>query len=248
MKNFILAIQFMTRIPININLDVKREDFSKTVKFFPVIGLIIGLFEALIYLTSLKFFSNNIAAFFTILSHVIITGGIHIDGLSDSVDGIFSAREKNKMLEIMKDSRVGTFGALAIVFLIVGKIIFVSDIVTDLKIIAIILAPVISRTMNIFLMYKRKYARDTEGMGDMFIGAISKTDYNIALFLGIIIPIIIGKLNGIVFFIFCFIFTILFRHYIEKKIGGLTGDILGASDELNELLIYILSCIIFYFK
>ncbi len=240
MKNFILAIQFMTRIPLNINLDVKRENFSQTVKFFPIVGLIVGLFEALVYLLSFRFFSNNVSAFFTVLSHVIITGGIHIDGLSDSADGIFSAREKDKMLEIMKDSRVGTFGVLAIIFLILGKIIFIANISPKLRLTSIVLAPIISRTMNIFLMYNRKYARDTKGMGDMFIGAIDKTNYIIALILGIIISIIVGKSNCIIIFLICFIFTVLFRNYIEKKLGGLTGDILGASDELNELLIYII--------
>lgn len=244
MKTFILALQFMTRIPIDINLDVKREDFKKTVKFFPIIGLIIGLFEASIYLVCFRIFSESMAAFFTVLSHLFITGGIHIDGLSDTVDGIFSGRSKDRILEIMKDSRVGTFGSLAIVFLILGKIISISDIPHHLRITTIVLAPIISRTMNIFLMYNRKYARQQEGMGDMFIGVIDKTEFNIALFLGIIISIIIGRLNGVILFVLCFIFTLCFRNYIENKIQGLTGDILGASDELNELLIYIISCLL----
>lgn len=244
MKTFILALQFMTRIPIDISLDIKREDFRKIVRFFPIIGLIIGLFEVSVYLACFKIFSENIAAFFTVLSHLFITGGMHIDGLSDTVDGIFSGKSKDRILEIMKDSRVGTFGSLAIIFLILGKIIFISDIPHYLRITAIVLAPIISRTMNIFLMYNRKYARQQEGMGDMFIGAIDKTDFNITLFLGIIISIIIGRLKGIIFFILCFLFTLWFRSYIENKIQGLTGDILGASDELNEILIYIISCLL----
>lgn len=240
MKTFILAIQFMTRIPININLDIKREDFQKTVKFFPIIGLIVGGFEIFIYYICSKVMSNNLASFMTILSHIVITGGIHMDGLSDTADGIFSGRSKQKILEIMKDSRVGTFGALAIIFLVVGKIIILTD-MPELNIFtAIILAPIISRTMNIFLMYNRKYARQEESMGDLFIGVLEKKNYIICLVLSIIITITIGKLYGIIVFLISFIFTIIFRNYIEKKIDGLTGDILGASDELNEFLIYLL--------
>lgn len=243
MNIFILAVQFMTRIPININLEVKREDFQKTVKFFPIIGLIIGCFEAIIYCISNKFFSNTIATFMTILFHVIITGGMHIDGLSDTIDGIFSGRSKERMLEIMKDSRIGTFGALAIIFLILGKIIFLTKIPQNNIIKLIIITPVISRTMNIFLMYKRKYARTIEGMGDLFIGVLERKNYIIALVSGILISIIIFKLYGIIIFFISFLFTILFRNYIEKKIDGITGDILGASDELNELFIYLITCI-----
>lgn len=240
MKTFILAVQFMTRIPININLDVKREDFKDTVKFFPIIGLIVGCFEAFVYYICSKILSNNLASFITILSHIVITGGIHIDGLSDTIDGIFSGRSKQKILEIMKDSRVGTFGALAIIFLVVGKIIMLIDMPEDSIIIAIILAPVISRTMNIFLMYNRKYAREEEGMGDLFIGVLDKKNYIICLISCIIIIIAIGGLYSIIIFTISFIFTKLFRSYIEKKIEGLTGDILGASSELNEFLIYLL--------
>lgn len=242
MKTFILSLQFMTRIPININLDVKREDFQATVKFFPIVGLIIGALEALIYFIALNFISVSAASYITVLTHVIVTGGIHIDGFSDTLDGIFSGRNKDRILEIMKDSRVGTFGALGIALLIIGKIILIMNLKTP--IIAILIAPIISRTMNIFLMYNQKYARATEGMGDMFIGVLTKNNYYICLILGIALTLTILKLKGLFIFICCIFFTILFRNYIKSKIDGITGDILGASDELNELLIYLILCII----
>lgn len=240
MKNFILAIQFMTRIPININLDIKRDEFYQIVKFFPIVGLIIGLLEFCIY-SILKIFLINtsieVTAFITVLSHIIITGGMHIDGFSDTADGVFSGRDKNRILEIMKDSRVGTFGVLAIIILILGKIIFISNIKNPLS---ILLAPIISRTMNIFLMYKRKYARQVEGMGDMFIGALDKVNFILALTLCIIIMFIIYGINSFLIFAICVGFTLIFRNYIENKIAGITGDILGACDELNEILIYFI--------
>lgn len=243
MKSFILAVQFMTRIPIPVNMDIKREDFQKTVRFFPIVGLIIGLSEALIYYISCQYLSIMLTAFAVVLTHIIITGAMHIDGLGDTADGIFSGRSTDKILDIMKDSRLGTFGALAIIVVVVGKIIMISSLSEKYVLMVIILAPVISRTMNIFLMYKRKYARNTQGMGDLFIGTLKIENAIIAFILASVLIVSIGKLYGIVMFIVGFVFTILFRSYIESKIGGITGDILGASDELNEILIYLIMCI-----
>ncbi|MBL4930241.1 adenosylcobinamide-GDP ribazoletransferase [Clostridium paridis] len=246
MKNFILILQFMTRIPININLKVERENFQKGVAFFPLVGLIVGIFEAAIFYIGSRVFPFNISIFITVISHVVITGAIHIDGLGDTIDGIFSGRSKEKILEIMKDSRVGTFGALGIIFLIVGKIITLSSINHIEVYKGIILAPIISRTLITLLMYKRKYAREKEGMGDLFIGVLEKKNFVIALLTGITLISIIGRIKGVILLIICFFFTILFRNYIEKRIGGVTGDILGASVELNELLVFLIySCYLF---
>ncbi|MDD7794989.1 adenosylcobinamide-GDP ribazoletransferase [Clostridium sp. 'White wine YQ'] len=240
MKNFILILQFMTRIPININLKVERENFQKGVAFFPLVGLIVGAFEASIFYISSRIVPFNTSIFVTVISHVVITGAIHIDGLGDTIDGIFSGRSKEKILEIMKDSRVGTFGALGIIFLIAGKIITLSSINSIEIYKGIILAPIISRTLITLLMYKRKYAREKEGMGDLFIGVLEKKNFIIALLTGIMLISIIGRIQGVVLLSICFFFTILFRNYIEKRIGGITGDILGASVELNELLVFLI--------
>ncbi|WP_238882207.1 adenosylcobinamide-GDP ribazoletransferase [Clostridium sp. YIM B02551] len=246
MKNFILILQFMTRIPININLKVERENFQKGVAFFPLVGLIVGVLEAAIFYIGSRVFPFNISIFITVISHVVITGAIHIDGLGDTIDGIFSGRSKEKILEIMKDSRVGTFGALGIIFLIVGKISTLSSINPIEVYKGIILAPIISRTLITLLMYKRKYAREKEGMGDLFIGVLEKKNFVIALLTGITLISIIGRKKGVILLIICFFFTILFRNYIEKRIGGVTGDILGASVELNELLVFLIySCYLF---
>lgn len=230
----------MTRIPININLKVERENFQKGVVYFPLVGLIVGAFEAAIFYISSRVVTFNISIFITVISHVAITGAIHIDGLGDTIDGIFSGREKERILEIMKDSRVGTFGALGIIFLIVGKIITLSSINAIEIYKAIIIAPIISRTLITFLMYKRKYAREKEGMGDLFISVLEKKNFIIALIIGIILISTIGRIKGVTLLIICFFLTILFRNYIEKRIDGVTGDILGASVELNELLVFLI--------
>jgi adenosylcobinamide-GDP ribazoletransferase len=115
MKRLILLIQFLTRIPININLSVTREDLSKSVIYFPIVGYIIGIILALFYKFSIFYFDKIIIVFLVVIIEIVITGGLHIDGLSDTVDGIYSGREKKKIIEIMKDPNVGTFGVLSII-------------------------------------------------------------------------------------------------------------------------------------
>lgn len=240
MKNFILILQFMTRIPININLKVERENFQKGVAYLPLVGLIIGGIEALVYYLSLRIFSPNIATLFVIIAHLVVTGAIHLDGFGDTIDGLFSGRSKERILEIMKDSRVGTFGALGLIVLILGKFLAIKEMQQNEVIRGIIIAPVIGRTLMTLLMYKRKYARDKEGLGDLFIGVLERKNFIIALVLGVVITLAIGREKGIILILIMAIITLLFRNYVESKIDGVTGDILGASVELNELLIYIL--------
>lgn len=239
MKNFILILQFMTRIPININLKVERENFQKGVAYFPLVGLIIGCMEAFVYYISSNLFSINISILFVIITHVVVTGAIHIDGFGDTIDGIFSGRSKARILEIMKDSRVGTFGALGIILLVLGKLIGLREIAQSEIITVIILAPIISRTVVTFLMYKRRYAREKEGLGDLFIGVLEKKNFIAALMLGMLLTLLLAREKGIIILIISLIITLILRSYIEKKIDGVTGDILGASIELNELLIFI---------
>ncbi|GFZ33557.1 adenosylcobinamide-GDP ribazoletransferase [Clostridium zeae] len=244
MKKLILIIQFMTRIPINLSLEVKREDFADAVRYFPLVGLIIGAIDLLIYIITSKLFHGMLPAVFAMISHIIVTGGLHLDGLSDTADGIFSGRSKDKILEIMKDSRVGTFGVLALVALLLLKFSAIQDLSEVNIYSALLISPVISRTFMTLLMYKRRYAREKEGLGDLFIGKISLVTFSIALVLGLIITLVLGRIYGFIVIIVGFVFTVCFRAYIEKRLDGITGDILGASVELNEVLVLIVFCLL----
>lgn len=195
MKNLILIIQFMTRIPININLEVKREDFAKGVMFFPVVGLIIGLFDLAVLYISNKIFPPMISSVFVLISHICITGGLHLDGLGDTVDGIYSGRSKEKILEIMKDSRSGTFGVIVLVVILLLRFTSVLSLSGEEIYRAVVISPIIARTVVTLLMYKRKYARENQGLGDLFIGQISRKTLILVFLIGIIPTILIGPIR-----------------------------------------------------
>ena len=143
-KRFILILQFLTRIPINIDLGFD-EEFHKTIAYFPLVGFILGVIIFLVGKVSILVFDPFLTAIIITLIHVILTGGIHIDGLGDTFDALYSYRDKEKMLEIMKDSRLGTNSLLAILFLILLKIGFIYNLINNNLMWTIVFMPVYAR-------------------------------------------------------------------------------------------------------
>ena len=244
MKHFILITQFLTSIPINIELKVNRDDFQKAISYFPFVGLTIGIINSLLFLITSNFLPFRVAVIFAIVTQIILTGGIHLDGLSDTFDGLLSGREKNRILEIMKDSRIGTFGLLALVILLLLKFELLASLSKVQIILCIILAPVVARGFIVMSMYKKPYAREHEGMGDLFIGKATKFQYifNISISSILVILCLGIKAIPILLIVACFIYS--FNKWVIKKIGGITGDILGAEIELIDL-VFILLLLIF---
>jgi adenosylcobinamide-GDP ribazoletransferase len=235
MKRLILLIQFLTRIPININLDVTREDLSKSIIYFPIVGYIIGIILAVFYKVSILYFDKIIIAFLIVIIEIIVTGGLHVDGLSDTVDGIYSGRKKEKIIEIMKDPNVGTFGVLSIIILVIFKFLLIYKINNYLFIVLLIM-PVFSRFCSVLSSRIGKYPKE-DGLGNMFIGQVS----NFQLFISFIFTLPLLYFNFLLYFAFIIniVFTMLFVKYISKKIDGITGDTLGAVVEINEVLFLV---------
>lgn len=255
MKRFISILQFMTRIPININVGFD-EEFHKTLLYFPLVGLVLGILEFLIGIISLMIFDQFIASLIIVLSAVILTGGLHIDGLGDTFDALYSYRDKEKMLEIMKDSRLGTNSLLAVMFLLLFKIGFIYSILNKGLLWLVIFMPILGRLGVLVLTYKTVTPREN-GLGNLFIGKCSlgifltATSYSL-LILGLISKFIFASTNKMLISILIsipvvFLFNFIFKNHVYKKIDGVTGDILGCSIELSELiyLIYIYISLIF---
>jgi len=234
-KRFILLTQFLTRIPLNIKLNIKDDDFEKSTIFFPLVGLIVGVFNCLIYLAFSKISTGLFPIIAAVLANVIITGALHIDGLGDSCDGIFSARSKERILEIMRDSRVGTHGVIGIVFDFLLRIGILTSIAPDKVIYFLLISPVISRTMIVFASSISVYARKGDGLGNLFIEKVSKKRALGTVCIELIISFIFFKYISFILLISAVITTLLIRVYFYSKIDGLTGDNLGAINEVIEI-------------
>lgn len=242
LKGLILGLQFLTRLPVNISVDYDRKNLTKTTFYFPFIGMLIGAIAATVYYL-FSFINKDIAAVCAVMAMVITTGGLHMDGLSDTADGFFSARPKEKILEIMKDSRVGAFGVIAIVMDLLLKYVVIKSMDTDRAMVYIILSSGISRTMVAMFFSFGKSPRKG-GMGDMLINKDSKKYFIVSAIIFIIIGFFIAKYSFLIAFFAVIVFSLLLMRYSYRMIGGVTGDVFGANAELCEVLALIVFLVV----
>lgn len=227
----ILGIQFLTRIPINKSIEFSQRNIRNSLFFFPFIGMLVGGIGSLVFYF-IGQFNTELSAFLTVLTLIVITGGLHIDGLSDTLDGFLSNRDTEKTLEIMKDSRIGAFGVIGIVLLILGKYIIIKNMTMDMWLIIFSLAN--SRLIAGIIISTKKTARKG-GLGELFHKSNPKQNI---LYSGIIYGLILLLVDiyYIIPLITAYIFAELFSSWSYKKIGGLTGDVYGAIMEISELV------------
>ena len=230
----------MTRIPVPVKTEYNDRDFGKSIKYFPVLGLLIGELLYLTYFIVSKFTDNKLLiAVFIIIAETVITGGIHLDGLADTFDGLFSYRPKEKILEIMKDSRIGTNGAIVLIIYFLLKTVLLAE--TDIR--YIIIMPVIARLATVTNAGLGTYARKS-GMSNAIMDYNSKSDILISLIITSVICFFLTGYKGLISVIICFAFIIYFLFYVTKKIDGVTGDTMGASLELTSILVLITGVIL----
>ena len=244
MKNIfeplIILTKFMTRIPIPIKVDYDPKKLGKSIKFFPLVGLAIGLILYYLSIILVKFSKNNlINALIVIVIELMAVGIIHIDGLCDTFDGLFSYREKEKMLEIMKDSRIGTNGAIILVLYFIAKILFISEIFSiNLK--YLIIYPVLARLATPVNAAFSDYARKN-GMSNFIISQNSAFEGIFSIILAAGLSFLIFSFKGFELFLGAFLFIIFFMQFVKKKISGVTGDTMGAALELTAIFVLFLA-------
>lgn len=242
----------MTRIPIKADMGFD-EEFHKSIVYFPLVGIVIGLISFIIGSLAIQIFDPFITAIIIVAGEVILTGGLHIDGLGDTFDAVYSNRDKERMLEIMKDSRLGTNSLLAILFLILIKIGLLNSAINSNLMCLIIFMPMISRLGVIVMLYKTVTPRKV-GMGNIFIGKATKGMFITAILYTVAILVLISKfvflstnlniIKLLLSIVVVMLFDYLFKNHIYKKIDGVTGDILGCTIELGELIFLLFSYIV----
>lgn len=232
MDGLILSIQFFTRIPINKAVDFNERNMRYSLFFYPYVGAFIGSLSAAIYYP-LSILNTNMASLSAVFVLLFLTGGLHIDGLSDTFDGFLSSRDRERTMEIMKDSRVGTFGVISIIFLLLSKFVIISSFENGLPL-ALILSLINSRIEASRIIAYKKVARK-DGLGDMF----HKSNPGKLILINSIIYIGILLFINYIFIIpllITFIINQLFCRWSYKKIGGMTGDTYGAVVEIGEVI------------
>jgi adenosylcobinamide-GDP ribazoletransferase len=245
LKRFIIMLQFFTSIPVPINMDCDEKDFGKGLIFAPLIGLIIGLILYLIYRVLSLFLPINLTCALLIIAYIVLSGGLHLDGLGDTFDGLFSNRPKEKILEIMRDSRVGTNAVLALFCVILLNYALLTEFKADSDMFKVLLLfPVAGRIGSLMGAGISVYARKNDGLGKSFIDHCGKKEMLIGGLLSILIFFIVHGVNGLIMAAIMLLTACVITKIFTVKIGGATGDILGAVCELNQTVFLILFYIV----
>ena len=237
-KAFVLAFQFLTRLPLNIQVDFDEKTIKKSTFYFPFVGAIIAtlVYIPFRYLCKLNI---EIASIITLFIWSLITGGLHLDGLSDTADGFLSGRQRERILEIMKDSRIGAFGVVAIVFDLFFKFIIIKNLSPQGAIIGFILSLGLARLLVTLLFAMGKPARQ-EGLGILFTGKETKIYVALAFIVFSAIGLYLDAKKYVILFFTGLLSTLLIMKISYKKIDGLTGDVYGACIEINEIILLLL--------
>ncbi len=182
MKTFFLMLSFFTRLPVP-RVKYTEERYVRGLPMIPFVGIIMGL---LLYALSFFHFLFHppVVAMILLGGYIFITGGLHLDGLADTCDGIFSGRERERMLEIMKDSRIGSFGVLAMLFFFMFYMVMYQYLPYE----ALILLPIVGKSAPLISAYHADYIRPA-GMGKLLVDNVGKKEYAIALLLPIIVSL-----------------------------------------------------------
>jgi adenosylcobinamide-GDP ribazoletransferase len=233
-KEFRIAVSFLTRLPLTYKGEWDEASFSRASVFYPLVGLIIGAIVGLVVFL-LRFTEiYSITAVAAMITAVVVSGGMHLDGFMDMCDGIFASRGRERALEIMKDSRVGSFAVIGVVLLFLLKYtLYVPIVASPWFFVSILGAFVFSRFMLICCMLCFPSARE-EGLGITVKRHVSKQ----ALLWGVLLVLAIFVLTGfyplLIAFAVSFLIIMGLSALVSRFLHGLTGDIYGAMAELGE--------------
>lgn len=232
-------LAFMSRLPVRAKwyerLEVK--DYVNGIVTFPFVGALLGALAGVVFIVLQPGSGTPLAALFAVLALALLTGGFHLDGLADTCDGIFSARTRERMLEIMKDSRLGTHGGLALIFVLLMKVLVVSELaLRGQPMLAVLTAAcVVGRSGVVLLMYRQRYARGS-GLGNLFIGKVSAIQTLTTLMFGCVLTTALLSLRGLVASLITLVVVFVLAQLLKRTLGGQTGDTLGAAIELGEVI------------
>lgn len=241
MKRLILAVTFLTRLPLPIPKNITDKDMGTSTPFFPLVGLIIGLMLVGIDRLFSIVFPLAVVNAVIFISLIIITGGLHLDGLMDTCDGIFSGKDRERVLEIMRDSRVGSFGVLGAIVIATLKLSLLNILPIANRYSALIIFPMLGRWAMVWGITLFPYARKTPGLGVPFTDYARKNYiiWSALPIIAVLAPLLLWWSVPVI--IFAGFAAWVLGKWFSQKIGGLTGDTYGAICEITEVLILILN-------
>jgi adenosylcobinamide-GDP ribazoletransferase len=244
-NSFLVAIQFMTRLPVPRAIKYSPDALAKSAVFFPAIGLLIGAGGAALYWLLTPHASRGIVVLVILVYLVTVTGGLHEDALGDAADGFGGAREKDRILLIMRDSRIGSFGSVAITLSLLARFVLLTNLAPGKFVTFLIAGQVLGRWTALPLAFFLPSARDTEaGQGKLIAQRITGVSFAAGTALALTIVALALGTAAVPALLIVVLVAATSGFYYRRRIGGITGDCLGATNQLAEIAVYLIGAVL----
>jgi adenosylcobinamide-GDP ribazoletransferase len=235
-----LAISFLTILPVGRDIQATPEQLGRSMGLFPAVGLLLGLGLCVANWLLEGLLPRAVLDCLLVLILIATTGALHLDGVADLIDGLAGGRDRESALEIMKDSRVGAVGAVGLIMLLLLKYLSLYHVPLELKNAALIFMPTAGRWMQLCLSCYAPYVRPEGGTGSSFVENVGQPEFLRGTATLIIASLVLFWVKGIFLVFLLGIATMLLLRYFEIRLGGITGDVLGAVTEIVEVLVLLL--------
>lgn len=234
MKKFLAAFSFLTVFPVPES-DTRDETISGSVFYFPLVGLFLGAVYGGLAVGVVRLLPPWPTAILLVSAMAWFTGALHLDGLADTADGFFSSRPRDRMLQIMRDSHIGSMGVVALVLLLLFKAACIASLPPAWLPRVALLVPIAGRCAMVIHLSLLKYARD-EGLGKLYFDDRTRVELSWAILFLVLVSALAAGRVGLIGALGTLLFSVIWCFYVRHKLGGGTGDTAGAASELAECL------------
>jgi adenosylcobinamide-GDP ribazoletransferase len=228
------AVTFLTRVPFPGPID--PGDFGASTIYFPIIGAFVGGVGAGVFWATSIVWPTIVALALSLVATVLLTGALHEDGLADAADGFGGGATPERVLDIMKDSRIGTYGAVALILAIIIKLASLASLSRTETVAALIAGHTLARWSSVALLYGLRYV-GTKGIA--FAGTVTSWRLAMATIVTLVICALVLQRRAIIPILVSVMMTVAAGVYFRRRLGGVTGDCLGATTQLVEIVTYL---------
>lgn len=231
-RGFVAGISFLTRVPVGA--DVGERDIAASVAWFPVVGAVVGLLSAAVYLLASKAWPPLVASFLAVGASIAITGAFHEDGLGDTADAFGAASTGRDPQPVLKDPRMGTFGVVAIVLVIGLRVALVASLAPRTGALALVAAHALARAVSAAAVVSAPSAGS--GLGSSYAALAPKWRGVVAVIVGVVIASVCIGIAAPVALAVAAVAAMLEARWAGRTLGGVSGDVLGTIEQTGELI------------